>query len=86
MARRLREQLASIDGLRLLFPTEANSVFVEMPPAMIAGLHATGWHFYTFIGQGGCRLMCAWDTREEDVAALVDAIQQQRVRGDSARP
>jgi threonine aldolase len=27
--------------------------------------------FYTFIGQGGCRLMCSWDTRREDVDALV---------------
>jgi selenocysteine lyase/cysteine desulfurase len=25
----------------------------------------------TFIGQGGCRLMCAWDTQEEDVRRFV---------------
>ena len=23
--------------------------------------------FYNFIGSGGCRLMCAWDTTEQDV-------------------
>jgi threonine aldolase len=27
--------------------------------------------FYNFIGKGGCRLMCAWDTTVEDVDAFV---------------
>jgi len=26
--------------------------------------------FYTFIGEGGCRLMCSWDTSEADVGAF----------------
>ena len=57
-----------------MFPRQANSVFVEMPPAMISGLHERGWHFYIFIGQGGARLMCSWDSTENDVAALVKDI------------
>ena len=36
-----------------------------------AALRAKGWRFYTFIGEGGCRLMCAWDTREETVHAFI---------------
>ena len=43
----------------------------KMPEKVIAWLHDNGWHFYTFIGVGGARLMCAWDTREEDVRDFV---------------
>jgi threonine aldolase len=71
MARRLRERIEGIPEARILFPTEANSVFVELPRPVIDARHAAGWTFYTFIGEGGCRLMCAWDTTEEDVDAFV---------------
>jgi threonine aldolase len=72
MARRLRDRIERIPGARLLFPTEANSVFVDLAPAVIQALHAAGWKFYTFIGEGGCRLMCAWDTTEADVDSFAD--------------
>lgn len=75
MAARLEARLKSIAGLKILFPRQANSVFVEMPGAAAAALRAQGWRFYTFIGMGGCRLMCAWDTAPEDVDNLADAIQ-----------
>jgi len=71
MATRLRERLQGIEEARLLFPTQANSVFVDLPARVIRALHAGGWKFYTFIGEGGCRLMCAWDTTEEDVDLFV---------------
>jgi threonine aldolase len=71
MAQRLHDQVTSLDGLRLLFPRQANSVFVELPPFAIQGLRDRGWLFYTFIGQGGCRLMCSWDTTEQDVDDVV---------------
>ena len=70
-ARLLSEQAVTVPGVRLMFPTEANAVFLEMPPAMIEGLRKRGWRFYTFIGSGGARFMCSWETTEDDVAALV---------------
>jgi threonine aldolase len=30
-------------------------------------MRTRGWKFYEFIGAGGCRLMCAWDTQPETV-------------------
>lgn len=71
MARRLANGLATIPGTALMFPVESNSVFVNLPPAMIEGLRERGWRFYTFIGAGGARFMCAWDTTEESVDALL---------------
>ena len=63
-------------GARVLFPRQANSLFVELPPPAIAALHARGWKFYTFIGQGGCRFMCSWDTTEADVRALAGGLAE----------
>ena len=67
----LAEQLANIPGVRLLFPQQANGVFVELPEAVIAALHDRGWHFYTFIGAGGVRFMCSWNTTRDRINALV---------------
>jgi len=59
-----------------LFPRQANSVFVQLPERAVEALHARGWHFYTFIGAGGARLMCSWDTQPEDVAALLADVRE----------
>src|SRR5438876_2462376 len=71
MARRLRDGLKEISEVKILFPTQANAVFADLPPHVVVALRQTGWKFYTFIGQGGCRLMCAWDTNEADVDQFV---------------
>jgi threonine aldolase len=67
MAARLESRLRPLAPVQILFPRQANAVFAELPRPVIDGLRQRGWRFYTFIGQGGCRLMCAWDTTEEDV-------------------
>ena len=71
MAQRLAAGLASIPGAELLFPVEANGVFVTLPAEVQDGLRALGWRFYTFIGAGGARFMCAWDTSPQRVDALI---------------
>jgi threonine aldolase len=67
MAEKLLGEIAGIPGVRVLHPRQANSVFAELPRAAADGLRARGWRFYDFIAWGGARLMCAWDTTEEDV-------------------
>jgi threonine aldolase len=72
-ARVLADGLRAL-GFRLVAPTDANGVFVELPPHVVAALEARGWRFYKFVGEQGYRLMCSWDTRDEEVAAfLADA-------------
>jgi len=67
MARLLHEILAGLPEVKILFPRQANSVFAELPESAIRAMHDRGWMFYTFIGRGGCRFMCSWDTTENDV-------------------
>jgi threonine aldolase len=75
MAALLEKELTAL-GIRFLFPRQANVVFAELPKRVIDALHARGWRFYTFIGQGGCRFMCAWDTQPEDVARFVRDVKE----------
>jgi len=75
MAALLEEKLLELPEVRILFPREANGVFAELPPQAITALRAQGWLFYTFIGAGGCRFMCTWDTQPADVEALVEEVR-----------
>jgi threonine aldolase len=67
MAQRLAQGIAKVTGSRLLAPVESNGVFVDLSPAVQKHLRDRGWRFYTFLGETGCRLMCAWDTTEATV-------------------
>lgn len=75
MADRLEKNLCELPEVKVLFPRQANAVFAEMPQPAIDALWKRGWLFYTFIAQGGCRLMCAWDTTEADVDAFVSDLK-----------
>ena len=75
MAARLEAGLRQIPSVKILFPCQANAVFAELPSGAIDALWKKGWLFYTFIGAGGCRLMCAWDTEESDVDAFLADIK-----------
>jgi len=76
MAQRLSTGLARIPGASLMFPTEANGVFASLSPAVQDGLRERGWRFYSFIGAGGSRFMCAWDTTPERVDALLADLRE----------
>ncbi len=74
LARRLETELRNLDGVSILYPVQANAVFVLMPHSWAAGLHQRGWHFYTIAG--GERLMCSWDTEETDVDAFFSDLRE----------
>ncbi len=67
MAALLHQRLLDIAGVKVLFEPQGNAVFAELPDHAAKAMRARGWKFYQFIGAGGCRLMCAWDTQQETV-------------------
>jgi threonine aldolase len=75
-ASKLAAAVSATQGVRLVHPTEANAVFVELPEETVSALRNKGWVFYTFIGSGHCRFMCSWATTEADIASLADDIQE----------
>jgi threonine aldolase len=76
MAQLLADELQEIPGVEVMFPREANSVFVRLDPTHRDALWARGWKFYDFIGAGGARLMCSWDTTEDDVRAIAADLRE----------
>ena len=67
MADRLSAAIAKTPGVSLMEKVEANAVFADIPLRLQAAVRARGWRFYTFFGETGCRLMCAWDTTADVV-------------------
>ncbi|SDF87171.1 low specificity L-threonine aldolase [Pseudomonas seleniipraecipitans] len=75
-AQLLADLVKDVPGVSLMFPVEANGVFLQMSEPALAALTARGWRFYTFIGAGGARFMCSWDTEEARVRELAAAIRE----------
>jgi threonine aldolase len=73
MARLLETELRRFPELQIVYPVQANAVFVRLPAEWTAALRRRGWHFYTIAG--GERLMCSWDTQPSDVAAFVEDVR-----------
>lgn len=74
-AQELAARLTAIQPIRLRYPCEANAVFVDMPAAWLEHLRAQGWIFYTFIGRGGARFMCSWQTTSQEIDKLIECVQ-----------
>jgi threonine aldolase len=73
MARLLGERIAQVPGFRLSRPVEANGVFVIMPKKLIPLLQQKYFFHVWNEAKGEVRLMCSFDTIEEDVLGLVQA-------------
>ena len=74
-AQRLAKQIEGSPGLQIMFPVQANAVFVRMPEPKLAALRDRGWQFYTFIG-GCARFMFAWDAQPQRIDQLAADIRQ----------
>ena len=83
----LEAKLATLPGVRVAFPREANAVFALLPTVAADEVAARGWRFYNDVGPGGAaRLMCSWDSTEGDVDAFVgDLAEALREGRDDAR-
>ncbi len=68
-------ELAEAAGTeRLVYPVEANELFVRMTPEEAAALRAQGYDFYDW-GPGEVRLVTRWDHDGQAVAGLAAAIR-----------
>jgi threonine aldolase len=71
MAARLAERLRAEATIDIIFPVEANAVFVRLRRRCAEALRERGWDFYSFIEPDVYRLMCSWCTSEETTAEFV---------------
>ena len=78
MARKLAERLKSEAKIDIVFPVEANGVFVRFSDSVVRNLQARGWHFYKFIEPDVYRLMCSWATTEKEIDKFVADLLRER--------
>ena len=67
------QTLAQAAGERLIYPVEANEVFLKVSPDEAARLRGQGFDFYDW-GPGEMRLVTSWDQQGEAVDQLAAAI------------
>ncbi len=74
----LAQQIAQAAGNALLYPVEANEVFLHLGPERKRTLRASGFEFYDWGAEssGEARLVVSWDQPESDVSALCSALQR----------
>jgi threonine aldolase len=65
--------LAGAAGNRLVYPVEANEVFLRLSPEEAKRLRALGFDFYDW-GIGEARLVVSWDQTEQQIRPLAEAI------------
>jgi threonine aldolase len=65
--------LAEAAGGRLLYPVEANEVFIKLSADEAAKLRNIGFDFYDW-GDGQARLVTSWNQSAEDIRPLAEAI------------
>ena len=73
IARSEPQTIAKSAGERLVYPVEANEIFVRATPDEAAALRAQGFDFYDW-APGEIRLVTSWDQSGEPVERLAAAI------------
>jgi threonine aldolase len=68
VASRLASRLQNEAKIEIVFPVQANAVFVRMNDQLVHDLGAHGWRFYKFIEPDVYRLMCSWATTDEEIS------------------
>ncbi|MDP3462073.1 MAG: low specificity L-threonine aldolase [Bacteroidales bacterium] len=82
MAKLLGQQLSKIDGIQLSRPVQANGVFAIIPAELIPKLQQEYFFHVWDESRNEVRLMCSFDTTEEDVAGFV-TIAEQLMKGEN---
>jgi threonine aldolase len=77
MARLLGQRIAAIPEATIVYPIEANAVFVRLPNKLIERAQKAKYFYVWEPGdhdESVVRLMCSYDTTEEDISALIETL------------
>lgn len=82
MAKRLSAGLSAIQGCKIIYPTDANEVFVSFAPGVAERLRGEGASFYPWVTPGDPangtmqRLICSFATTAEEVDAFLADVRK----------
>jgi threonine aldolase len=74
-ARELAARLEVFDAVTVRYAVQANAVFVHVPPAVATVLADQFWCQTFVVPERLVRLMCSWDTTDDDLDRVVDAVR-----------
>ena len=74
MARLLYQSVKDLPGVRVMYPVQANGVFVQLPRRIWTALQQQYFFYEWDETQDVVRWMCAFDTTEEDIRDFVSAL------------
>ncbi len=76
MASSLVEMLGSLDDVSLVYPVDANEVFIRLGEDKIEALAAANFLFYRDANKelGQIRLVTSWNTSQADINAFIDCL------------
>jgi threonine aldolase len=61
---------------RLMYPTPANALFVQLPAAIVEELRDEHFFYVTDVPRSIVRLMCTWDSTEADIDAFLASLDR----------
>jgi threonine aldolase len=72
-ARSLAQKITKLAAGELVYPAEANEIFIRLPERAIDRLEADGFGFYRY-GDGVIRLVASFATSEAEIETFIGAL------------
>ena len=80
MAQLLRSEVEKVEGVKIMYPVQVNSVFAQLPTAVWHRLQERYFFYDWDEAADVVRWMCSFDTTEEDIHAFVNALKEELSR------
>ena len=75
MAQLLYNEVKNVKGVKVMYPVQVNSVFVQLPRNVWTALQEEYFFYDWDMDADVVRWMCSFDTTEEDIHKFVDALR-----------
>jgi threonine aldolase len=76
MARLLENEIRDVEGVKIMYKVQVNSVFAQLPRTVWTALQQEYFFYDWDEAADVVRWMCSFDTTEEDIHAFVSALRR----------
>lgn len=80
MAQLLRSEVEKVEGVKIMYPVQVNSVFAQLPTDVWHRLQERYFFYDWNEAADVVRWMCSFDTTEEDIHSFVNALKEELCR------
>ena len=80
MAQLLKDEVQKVDGVRIMYPVQVNSVFAQLPREVWHRLQERYFFYDWDEDRDVVRWMCSFDTTEQDIHDFVNALKEEICR------